>query len=121
MRLAQQKRCSSCGESFTCGAETVAFDCWCTQLPGVSLVANEEQDCLCPKCLGEAIQEMTRSGKARAGCAPASGQTGVNPPPLVEGEDYYMEGGLFIFTERYHLRRGYCCENGCRHCPYARK
>lgn len=39
--------------------------------------------------------------------------------PLVEGEDYYLENGLMIFTARYHLRRGYCCGNGCRHCPYS--
>ena len=39
--------------------------------------------------------------------------------PLVEGEDYYFEGGLLVFTARYHLRRGYCCGSGCRHCPYA--
>ncbi|MCU0471145.1 MAG: DUF5522 domain-containing protein [Arcicella sp.] len=23
-----------------------------------------------------------------------------------------------VFTEAYHLKRGYCCKNGCRHCPY---
>ena len=23
-----------------------------------------------------------------------------------------------MFTKAYHLRRGYCCESGCRHCPY---
>jgi hypothetical protein len=38
--------------------------------------------------------------------------------PLVEGEDYYWEGDAMVFTARYHLRRGYCCEQGCRHCPY---
>lgn len=38
--------------------------------------------------------------------------------PLTEGEDYYFEGGYFVFTEKYHLKRGYCCKNGCRHCPY---
>jgi Family of unknown function (DUF5522) len=38
--------------------------------------------------------------------------------PLVEGEDYYREGACVVFTARYHLRRGYCCESGCRHCPY---
>jgi hypothetical protein len=37
---------------------------------------------------------------------------------LVEGEDYYFEGALVVFTKHYHLRRGYCCESGCRHCPY---
>ncbi len=39
-------------------------------------------------------------------------------PPLVEGEDFYREGAYVVFTARYHLRRGYCCESGCRHCPY---
>ena len=23
-----------------------------------------------------------------------------------------------IFTKEYHLKRGYCCNNGCKHCPY---
>ncbi|WP_323756859.1 DUF5522 domain-containing protein [Roseivirga sp.] len=26
-----------------------------------------------------------------------------------------------VFTEKYHLKRGYCCKNGCRHCPYGYK
>jgi hypothetical protein len=39
--------------------------------------------------------------------------------PLVENEDYYLDHGLMVFTARYHLRRGYCCDRGCRHCPYA--
>jgi hypothetical protein len=32
--------------------------------------------------------------------------------------DYYIENGFVVMTEQYHLRRGYCCESGCRHCPY---
>ena len=36
-----------------------------------------------------------------------------------EGEDFYInDKGQFVFTEAYHLKRGTCCENGCRHCPY---
>jgi hypothetical protein len=34
---------------------------------------------------------------------------------------YYMENGFVVFTEAYHLKRGYCCKNGCRHCPYGFK
>jgi hypothetical protein len=33
-------------------------------------------------------------------------------------EDFYMEGALLVFTAAYHLRRGYCCNSSCRHCPY---
>jgi hypothetical protein len=43
------------------------------------------------------------------------------PAPLAEGEDYYMENGYMVFTEKYHLKRGYCCASGCRHCPYRKK
>ena len=38
--------------------------------------------------------------------------------PLVEGTDYYWQKGLVVFTQQYHLNRGYCCGMGCRHCPY---
>jgi hypothetical protein len=38
---------------------------------------------------------------------------------LVEGEDYYYnEQGYIVLTAKYHLQRGNCCGNGCRHCPY---
>lgn len=38
---------------------------------------------------------------------------------IKEGLDYYLDNfGRLVFTEHYHLQRGYCCGNGCRHCPY---
>lgn len=38
---------------------------------------------------------------------------------LIEGEDYYLtEEGYKVFTEKYHLKRGFCCNNNCRHCPF---
>ena len=40
------------------------------------------------------------------------------PPELVEGEDFYYEGRLMVFTAKYLRERGYCCESGCRHCPW---
>ena len=39
-----------------------------------------------------------------------------------EEADYYLNDQcLIVFTEKYHLKRGYCCENGCKHCPYGKK
>jgi len=38
--------------------------------------------------------------------------------PLIEGDYYKTEEGYIVFTEQYLLRRGYCCKNNCRHCPY---
>ena len=35
-----------------------------------------------------------------------------------EGVDYYVENGRWVFTGDFLKRRGYCCESGCRHCPY---
>ena len=37
----------------------------------------------------------------------------------IEGEDfYYNEQGFIVLTAKYHLDRGHCCGNGCKHCPY---
>lgn len=38
--------------------------------------------------------------------------------PMLEHIDYNIENGLFVFTKWYHIRRGYCCGNGCRNCAY---
>ena len=35
-----------------------------------------------------------------------------------DGDYYYNEQGYLVFTEQYHLRRGHCCKNVCKHCPY---
>ncbi len=38
---------------------------------------------------------------------------------IIEGIDfYYNEYGYVVLTEKYHLDKGYCCGNGCRHCPF---
>ena len=47
-----------------------------------------------------------------------SGETLPERRPLVEGVDFYREGAYVVFTASYLRRRGYCCESGCRHCPY---
>ena len=38
--------------------------------------------------------------------------------PLEEGDYYMTPQGYKCFTEQYHLKRGYCCESGCKHCPF---
>ena len=35
--------------------------------------------------------------------------------------DFYIKNGIYVFTKEFHLRRGSCCGNGCRHCPYIPK
>ena len=39
--------------------------------------------------------------------------------PLIEGIDFYFnEENLMVLTEKYHLEKGFCCGEGCKHCPY---
>lgn len=44
---------------------------------------------------------------------------------LIEGEDFYfeeVEGIKYkVFTEAYHTKRGFCCNNKCRHCAYKKE
>ena len=56
--------------------------------------------CICHRCVAEARRAEKWIPKARA------------------GEFYFTEDGRFVFTADYHLRRGYCCGSGCRHCPF---
>lgn len=39
----------------------------------------------------------------------------------LEKQEYYKdpESGYWVATEYYHLKRGSCCQNDCRHCPYS--
>jgi hypothetical protein len=31
---------------------------------------------------------------------------------------YIEENGMLVFTKKFLLDRGFCCNNGCRNCPY---
>jgi hypothetical protein len=46
----------------------------------------------------------------------------VSNRELIEGIDFYwkeISGLRFkVFTEIYLVKRGYCCNNNCIHCPY---
>lgn len=53
----------------------------------------------------------------QASAKPRTGEREIVPAPL-KPEDFYYENGLIVFTAAYHLRRGYCCNSGCRHCPF---
>jgi hypothetical protein len=41
------------------------------------------------------------------------------PTVLVEHEDFeFNEKGMMVLSRGFHLRRGFCCGNGCIHCPF---
>ena len=39
---------------------------------------------------------------------------------IAAGSPGYLDPGtgLYVMTAEHHVRRGKCCHNGCRHCPY---
>jgi len=95
----QDKICSNCNAELQCGSQQ--GNCWCMAYPQIVITAG--QDCLCETCLQKNIESEMASSKEM--------------PPEKEA-DYYIENGFYVFTRSYHLKRGSCCKNGCRHCPY---
>jgi len=41
-----------------------------------------------------------------------------SPSKLLPDIDYTIDGGKIILSESFLLRRGFCCNTKCRHCPY---
>jgi len=111
----EEVQCPRCGSHFECKVGDVAR-CQCS---GVKIsaetrtyLAGTRYGCLCKKCLEELNLAIKAKGTYKF---PAS------PELLVEGLHYYKENGFFVFTEFYHILRGHCCGNGCRHCAYGFK
>ena len=40
---------------------------------------------------------------------------------LEKDEYYHSKEGYIVFTKKYHLKRGYCCNNNCKNCPYKKE
>ena len=116
MNSPTEKICSRCHAVFTCGPAQGDEKCWCERLPHVPVIADQQADCFCSQCLSEAIAKL-KPGELE----PAAVVQKSSLPELREGEDYYVEGGAIVFTAAYHLKRGYCCDSACRHCPYEQK
>ncbi len=64
-----------------------------------SAIPFSDLDQLCPNCVNSASKRNKSKYK-------------------VVNDYYYDENGNCVFTAAYHLNRGYCCRNNCRHCPY---
>jgi hypothetical protein len=55
---------------------------------------------------------------AKAAVTPSAEKTPDTAQTQLLPEDFYYEGSYLVFTSAYHLKRGYCCNSDCRHCPY---
>lgn len=106
-------QCPLCRRTNDCQLCTVTVykgPCWCAKvkIPD-ELIAQVPPDfrnkaCICRDCV------MTFHRKKNA----------VATTQKILPGDFYFENGLMVFTGDYHLRRGYCCDSGCRHCPYTK-
>jgi hypothetical protein len=65
---------------------------------------------------------MSEEARADVTTEVTTADSGARKPAIptapLEPEDFYYENGLMVFTAAYHLKRGYCCNSGCRHCPF---
>jgi hypothetical protein len=92
-----------------CAAPADNVSCWCAQveIPEALLAQvpaeSRNKSCLCRDCV-TTFHRSKNSGIAMSETLPS---------------DFYFHNGLMVFTAAYHLRRGYCCGSGCRHCPYS--
>jgi hypothetical protein len=109
--LSRAELCPVCGGDNQCRlakGHLYKGPCWCEEItvPGRvlgNLVSDGLQPvCLCRSCL-ETLARLCRE----------TSDTGT-----VEKDFYLDENGNVIFTAAYHLSRGTCCGNGCRHCPF---
>lgn len=111
----EEKYCPKCNNAFTCKVGDIV-NCQCS---GVTLSEEAQAfltktyfDCLCKDCLARINTDVKAARNYRF---PAQKEM------VIEGLHYYKEGNYVVFTELYHLLRGYCCGNGCRHCVYGFK
>jgi Family of unknown function (DUF5522)/Cysteine-rich CWC len=125
--LSRDERCPVCGGDNQCRmakGHLYKGYCWCDEITVPShilrVLASSRVDpaCLCRACLETAARlslEMNNSATAVDQIRTLLGSS----QPALKKEDYYVdENGNLVFTAAYHLNRGTCCGNGCRHCPY---
>lgn len=119
----KEKKCSTCGTPFICGDSVDGIACWCNDFPPI-FVPSDVVDCMCTNCFTAACGNKIDNYVATILPAEAVDSKAKNLPKttrLIEGIDYYLENGNYVFKGWFHLKRGHCCSNGCRHCPYGFK
>jgi len=123
-------KCNNCQSKNLCAVSSDA-GCWCFNYPPLEelyqLVGEQflkSESCLCADCLKEEINrkvdqyvDLFKEGKVKNTMPAVTTRTNK----LIEGLDYYLENGQWVFKAWSHLKRGYCCGSGCRHCPYPKE
>lgn len=111
----EHKNCGRCEKPFECKVGDIS-NCECMEI----ILSNETKDflsktkydCVCKKCLTELNSLVNQSTKSKF---PLKHQD------LVEGVHYDLEDEKIVYSEFYHIQRGFCCKMGCRNCAYGFK
>jgi uncharacterized protein DUF5522/cysteine-rich CWC protein len=125
-RLSLAEQCPVCGGDNRCRVakgHLYKGPCWCEEIIVSSHILRSlatdrlEPACLCRPCL-ERMGRLSRELDDAAAVLKIQERL-ENSRLAGHEEDYYVdENGKVVFTAAYHLRRGTCCGNGCRHCPF---
>jgi hypothetical protein len=115
MEPSEEKSCAKCGSKIIC--ETADIEqCQCASVPlskGTQLFLSKTYfGCLCKECLAKINKEVEDAQLSKFP---------TQKKMMIEELHYYKEGSNWVFTEFYHLLRGFCCRSGCRHCVYGYK
>jgi hypothetical protein len=118
-----------------CDVDNAKEPCWCMQLPKATadiqailtqLGSNAKPEgfqlasCLCQTCLAKRYSAniQTILNHCNISQLIELAKPYRQEPTLIEHIDYEIEGGYHVFSAWYHLKRGACCGNGCKNCPY---
>lgn len=108
------KICPKCSNSFEFNFGDVS-NCQCNidiEHGTKEFISKTNFDCLCANCLMH-FNKLIIASKRHS--FPSQKEL------FVEGLHFYKENNYWVFTELYHLLRGHCCQNACRHCVYGFK
>jgi hypothetical protein len=115
-----RQSCELCGECFACTSDST---CWCMAYPPVLSAVQAGQSgksCLCANCFSVSTQRVLRErvDVCDVHIEFSAAAMACQQLPLIDGVDYTVEGGAWVLSRWFHLKRGSCCGQGCRHCPY---
>ena len=110
-----EEKCSFCLNFLVCNADDI-LNCDCQKVELLQetvdfLYKKTNHGCLCNSCLL----------KFDAWIKYSLAYDFVGNASVLRPEYFYIENGLYVFTPLYHLHKGKCCGNGCRHCVYRSK
>ncbi|WP_218156437.1 cysteine-rich CWC family protein [Pseudoalteromonas denitrificans] len=125
LNITMEQNCALCHATLSCQSEITTSKCWCFELPNIMPINSKQSDnpCLCKNCLAKKINKQITSLYLIKNLAQMIeiAKPYREKKDLVEHIDYSIENGLYVFSAWYHLKRGKCCSNGCRHCPYNKR